>query len=381
MNKTQTTLIYAFCSIGSGFVASFFGGLWVFVFSMLFGGVVFIGIREESKLKHKNRWFQLIVLAAAVFSFMLADPKEEITALLCLTFTVQTLIFRNLIVFKNSKVPYTEQAIVLIALIVWAADITLFPAPFALSLGFSQQELRVIPLFTFLFIAYSWFESSQKLKKMKEDEESVRKSYDWLYILINLISHNLRTPLASISFSEQILSLLPEKSPKEKRQEQYDKIKDSIDLIDDTLNRLLRAGNIADLSELNSAEDLRLQLQKSYPEVQIDVSEDFIVSERLSVALNLAIEVFVDNAIKHGGDQITLSLDRSHIRVFDNGPGLKPDQLERFGDVTEVDSSMKKLHGIGIGFALRLLEAVGWYARAQNTSEGFEVLISVSDGD
>jgi signal transduction histidine kinase len=116
--------------------------------------------------------------------------------------------------------------------------------------------------------------------------------------------------------------------------------------------------------------------------MMIPVAED--AGRRLGVDVNIVVPDFtgdrqlltqalvnlIGNAIKYGGDTITVSLDASEegvsLHVVDNGPGIAPEDrsqaLRRFG---RLDTAREAAGGHGLG--LPLVEAIARLHRGRLT--------------
>jgi signal transduction histidine kinase len=76
--------------------------------------------------------------------------------------------------------------------------------------------------------------------------------------------------------------------------------------------------------------------------------------------LRHALDVLVDNALRHGGGTITIDLtttdDSVTISVTDEGPGF--DRLAASGGELDASESATTLHGLGLPLARRLIDAM-----------------------
>jgi two-component system sensor histidine kinase KdpD len=204
--------------------------------------------------------------------------------------------------------------------------------------------------------------------------------------LLTSISHDLRTPLASILGTVSSLRSFPERySPAERE--------DLLSTLQDEAERLNRfVSNLLDMTRLESgAIDLKLEL--------IDVAE--IVGSALqragSVLAGHRVEVniephlpmlrldavlfeqvlfnLLDNAAKYSpiGSRIDIRASRDgelvEIEVVDEGPGIPPADLERiFDKFYRVQAQDRRRAGTGLGLAIcrGFVEALGGWIVARN---------------
>src|SRR3954454_22341863 len=100
--------------------------------------------------------------------------------------------------------------------------------------------------------------------------------------------------------------------------------------------------------------------------------------------IDQAIGNVVDNALRHGGGGVSLSLavvgdERVEIHIGDRGPGFPPDFLSRAFDRFSRPSGARSEGGSGLGLAIvgTIARAHGGEAGARNTDRGAEVWLSL----
>jgi two-component system, OmpR family, sensor histidine kinase KdpD len=215
--------------------------------------------------------------------------------------------------------------------------------------------------------------------------------------LLTSISHDLRTPLASILGTVSSLRSYPERySPAERE--------DLLATLQDEAERLNRfVSNLLDMTRLESgAIDLKLEL--------IDVAE--IVGSALQRAGNVLaghrVEVniephlpmlrldavlfeqvlfnLLDNAAKYSpsGSRIDIRASRDgelvEIEVVDEGPGIPPADLERiFDKFYRVQAQDRRRAGTGLGLAIcrGFVEALGGWIVARNRRDGPGAVLTI----
>lgn len=220
------------------------------------------------------------------------------------------------------------------------------------------------------------------------------------------ISHELRTPIANIRLI--IESLFSEQSkPKRK-----DSISSLRAIASETESLLWLVQEMADLSMIESGQAIVRMVEFPLADIVNDALErliDQIAAKNLSIVRHVPdrIHVLCDrdliqrvlvnlihNAMKWSpeGEAITISAmngdDEVTISVFDNGPGVPEDQVDRiFERFYQVDASRSGNEGTGLGLAIcrHIVEAHGGGIWAESNSQGsggrfkFTLLAAPSD--
>jgi two-component system sensor histidine kinase KdpD len=215
--------------------------------------------------------------------------------------------------------------------------------------------------------------------------------------LLTSISHDLRTPLASILGTVSSLRSFPERYSSAEREDLLATLQDEAE----RLNRFV--SNLLDMTRLESgAIDLRLEL--------IDVADivgsalqragNVLASHRLEVniephlpMLRLDALLFeqvlfnlLDNAAKYApaGSRIDIRATRDgelvEIEVVDEGPGIPPTDLERiFDKFYRVQAQDRRRAGTGLGLAIcrGFVEALGGWIGARNRRDRSGAVLTI----
>ena len=213
--------------------------------------------------------------------------------------------------------------------------------------------------------------------------------------LLNSVSHDLRTPLASILASAANL-LDPQVELDEPERKQF------LSTIEEEANRLARlVGNLLDMSRIEAgAVDPRIaevwlpdvvhpavQRVRQIPSEQIiavDVPEALPCVLVDPVRLEQVLANVLDNARRYGGDGLVKVDARDdgsaiELRVVDHGPGIPAAERERvFSHFYRLDSPSRAGGGTGLGLAIcrGLLEAMGgqiWVETAPGGGAAFVI--------
>ncbi len=168
------------------------------------------------------------------------------------------------------------------------------------------------------------------------------------------LAHDLRTPLARLRAR---LETLPEGEERGAALEEAERLSGIFDTI-------MRVSRIEAAQGTDGFEEVALgELVEDLAETFGPVVEDdgksltFEVTESATVMadrqmLVQAIANLIQNAIRHGGPQITLQANGRRIKVSDNGPGVDPAAFsEIIKPMVRLDAA-RKTEGTGLGLAL-----------------------------
>lgn len=226
----------------------------------------------------------------------------------------------------------------------------------------TKKKTNYVPKYMELKAALSEFE------KFKEKTESLEQSRQEF---VSNVSHELKTPLASVKVLADYLTSFPD-APIDMYKEFMTDITAEIDretkIINDLLSlvkldRKAAALNIEQISLNDMIESILKMLKPLAEKSGVDlVIESFrpVMCDADPVKLSLAIMNLVENGIKYnkknGAVHVTLNSDKNYayIRVEDTGIGMPKDALnhifERFYRVDK--SHSKEIGGTGLGLSI-----------------------------
>ena len=215
--------------------------------------------------------------------------------------------------------------------------------------------------------------------------------------LLTSISHDLRTPLASILGTVSSLRSYAEKYDANERDELLATLQEEAE----RLNRFV--GNLLDMTRLESgAIELRLDLVDIAEIVGVALERAGSVLARHCVEIEIAPDLpmlrldailfeqvlfnLLDNAAKYSppGSRIDLQALREGdvvaLEVIDEGPGIPPGDLERvFDKFYRVHAQDRQRAGTGLGLAIcrGFVEAQGGRIEAQNRRDRSGALLTL----
>jgi PAS domain S-box-containing protein len=207
----------------------------------------------------------------------------------------------------------------------------------------------------------------------KQYERELERQNDRLEEFASVVGHDLRNPLNVV---ESRLQLAKEEHDCE-HFEPMERSLDRMDTLIDDLLTLAREGTQIqqreriDLAEV--VEDCWRNVETADATIEGDVDRRFAADPS---RLRQLLTNLVQNAIKHGGTDVTITVGElaDGFYVEDDGPGIPPDEREDVFDTGY--STVPEGVGFGLAIAEAVAEAHGWEIRATAGTEGgarFEV--------
>jgi two-component system, OmpR family, sensor histidine kinase KdpD len=231
-----------------------------------------------------------------------------------------------------------------------------------------------------------------RLRREATSAEISRRSEAIKSALLDSVSHDLRTPLASVRAAAGMLMDPDVDWPADKRRE----IAGSIDREAEWLNRLVT--NLLDMSRVEAGElrpnlsvfslpDLvtealvRTDVASKGHAVTVKVAEDLppvLVDE---VFMGQILSNILDNAAKYGGPDAPISVTaavapdrRVKVTIEDGGPGVPAEHLprlfEKFYRIPRKGEGSRRGTGIGLAVVRGLIEAMGGQVVARPSALG-----------
>ncbi len=230
----------------------------------------------------------------------------------------------------------------------------------------------------------------RRLRREANEAEALRRTDDLRTALLNAVSHDLRTPLASIMASAG--SLLQKDVPW--TEEERDQFASAIERESGRLNRIV--GNLLDLSRIQAGSirpeldwyDLRalvddvlgrLRTTTSQHHLAIEIEQDLPPVPLDYVEIDQVLSNLIENAVKYSptGSEIRISARRDgeeiRVEVADQGPGIPPEaQGVLFKPFSRLEGKGPQPKGTGLGLAVArgLVEAHGGRIWAENRPGG-----------
>ncbi|HEX5136124.1 MAG TPA: ATP-binding protein, partial [Planctomycetota bacterium] len=207
--------------------------------------------------------------------------------------------------------------------------------------------------------------------------------------LLSAVSHDVRTPLASIQGSATALIEEGDRMPPEARRELLDTIREEAA----RLGRLV--GDLLDLTRLESegprvrkgwhpVEELvgaalsRLDARLKGREVRVELPKEVLLVEADPLLVEQVLWNLVENATKHTPPGTPIEVGAGQVDggvaivVADRGPGIPPGEEQRIFEKFYRTADGQRTPGAGLGLAIchAAAKAHGGWIRAENRPEG-----------
>jgi len=216
--------------------------------------------------------------------------------------------------------------------------------------------------------------------------------------LLTSISHDLRTPLASILGAASTLKSYRASLSESEQSELLASIAEEAERLNRFIANLLdmtrlESGAIAPNMELNDLGDVMGSALRRAGKVMAQHPVAFSIEPGLpmlhidAVLFEQAVFNLLDNAAKYSppGSKIEVKAQRTgdqvRISVADEGDGIPPDDVERiFDKFYRVQASDKKRAGTGLGLAISrgFVESIGGTLTATNRSTGHGAVFTIT---
>jgi two-component system sensor histidine kinase KdpD len=227
-----------------------------------------------------------------------------------------------------------------------------------------------------------------------------RRSDELKTALLRAVTHNLRTPLASIKASVSGLRQPDAAFAEEDRAELLAEIEEEADRLDRLVTNLLDASRLEaggvtvsrhpqDLAELVGAAVDRLQLRLPGREVRLDIPEELPPVACDYAQIDQVVTNLLENALLHT-PAATPVLARAvrengavRVEVVDRGPGISAPDRERLFLPFERGRTRAPGTGLGLTIARGFVEAHGgklWLEEGSDTGARFVFTLPVGGG-
>lgn len=240
----------------------------------------------------------------------------------------------------------------------------------------------------------------QKEIKAESEKEKLRAN------LLRAVSHDLRTPLTTISASADALI----ENYDSFSEEQKEKILKGISQDARWLSRMVE--NLLSITKLDSGnvkiiktetvldeliDSVLVKFSKRYPEteVSIDIPDEFITIPMDAILIEQVALNILENAVQHGIGMTELSLrayktgGKMNFEIKDNGCGIAEEKLKYiFKGYYTADSATSDVRknnaGIGLTVCAAIIKAHGGEIKAENVKSGgciFKFTLSMEEED
>ena len=207
--------------------------------------------------------------------------------------------------------------------------------------------------------------------------------------ILRAVSHDLRTPLTTISGSASVLMSSPEVN--ERNISMLEDIKNEADAMIQMVENLLSVTRIQDGNlPLNKWEEMLEEVagdaimatRRRFPQthVEMELTEDILLFPMDPVLIKQVIVNLLENAIRHAGEGVEISLrlsrreDWAVLEVMDRGRGLPEQVLQAIQEGRTVPRDQTgdstRVMGIGLSVCNSIIKAHNGIFEADNRPEG-----------
>ena len=221
-------------------------------------------------------------------------------------------------------------------------------------------------------VIVTFVEITMRIRDLKEQEKLIAEHE----LLLDTISHDIKTPLTSLGLTIEMLKLLPEKGMRrfpillEKVENNLKKMQNIIHDLTDLRQSEHRYKALEELLDFEHIiEDVRLTLAPQITEAKVKITLDIKHSEITFVRRKLrsAIYNLVNNSIKYRAETRspeilikTYTKDGYMVIVIsDNGVGIQNSELKNVFEKYHRISSDQEGSGIGLYLVKEIIEASG----------------------
>lgn len=323
----------------------------------------------------ENNSALVFVLAVVLISLLTSGYAYGIAASIIGAFSINIYFMEPYAVFSLSRTGYPVAMLSMVAISCVVCALTARVKKQAIEAVRREKNAKAL------------YEQNEKLNaektaiQLQSERISIRES------ILRAVSHDLRTPLTSISGAVSVLLSSPEVS--EKNLAMLSDIKHDADGLIAMVENILSVTRVQDgtmplkmreemLEEV--AGDALLTTRRRFPDchVELDLSEDILYLPMDPLLIRQVIVNLLENAIYHSGDRehITLHLCRQDdwavVEVRDRGRGLSEEVLQAIQAGRAMPLSGDATRGMGIGLSVcqSIIKAHGGFFTAGNRREG-----------
>jgi two-component system sensor histidine kinase CssS len=216
-------------------------------------------------------------------------------------------------------------------------------------------------------------------EKLKHQEDTKEE-------MIHNISHDLKTPIATIkSYAQSIKDgIYP-----------YDTLEKSVDVIIDNADRLEK--KVYSLLFLNRLDYMMDQARETDKTTDMAATIDTVVRSLKAIrpqielvrdlqpavfrgdeeSWRIVVENLLENALRYAEKQIVITLREGELSVWNDGPALSQERMERL--FKPFEKGTKGKFGLGLSICYKVCQAYGYNIDAENLEKGVIFRITVKE--
>ena len=239
-----------------------------------------------------------------------------------------------------------------------------------------EQADEALGLVLLLFVAIVTAQLADRARRGAETAAVARRSDELKTALLRAVTHNLRTPLASIKASASGLRQPDAAFSDEDRGELLAEIEEEADRLDRLVTNLLNASRLEaggvtvsrhpqDLGELVGSVVERVQSRLAGGQVRVEIPEELPAVACDYAQIDQVVTNLLENAVLHTppGTPVVARAERERdfvrVEVEDHGPGIAAADRERLFRPFERGRTPASGTGLGLTIARGFVEAHG----------------------
>ena len=252
-------------------------------------------------------------------------------------------------------------------------------------------SLAGYPLTFLVLLATALLISAMTTQLKRQEERNYRARLEEMRAnLLRAVSHDLRTPLTSISTAASLLSSRSEDIPPERRRAMLEEISDDAQWLIRMVENLLsitRVGGAADVRKTpEAAEEVISEAVRKYrarfdtPTASVSLPEELVMVPMDAILIRQVLSNLLENAAFHaeGAKNVRVTLrvegDMAVFEVCDDGAGIPEARLKTLFDPSAAspgDSAHSRNNmGIGLSVCRTIVMAHGGALSARNRDGG-----------
>ena len=254
------------------------------------------------------------------------------------------------------------------------------------SMGILLSALLVLAVISSLFYLLKIIRQQKELAEVKND-------------LISNITHEFKTPIATIGVALESIKNFKVIEDKQKTESYLDMSNAQLSKLNIMVEKLLETATLdsenldLNMEEINVTDLLnsmvnKHRLQIGEKSISTKLDNDNVFARVDVFHFENAINNLLDNAIKYGGDEISVSIDQSNnntsISISDNGNTLtkanKERIFEKFYRIPKGNTHDVKGFGIGLYYAKKIIEKHGGTIQLELKNGWTTFKISIPNG-
>lgn len=172
------------------------------------------------------------------------------------------------------------------------------------------------------------------------------------------VSHEFKTPLASIRGAVELLEEDAAMAPEQRARFMKNVSKDA-DRLTRLVQRLLELTRAESTSQRGECEALQIAKEAAVQDSRISVTGAQAKTAMPKEALQAVLGHLIENAFQHGGKQVTLTVTGRELTVADDGPGISQANRAKVFDTFFTTARESGGTGMGLSIARALMRAFG----------------------